>query len=334
MAKRKRLSPTPQATSAEGLSPASGLMARPTAPVADIARDAATQAALDEISSEMAAARADGRLIQRIALSAVDEAHLVRDRIDLDPTEMEALKASLRSRGQQTPIEVTQIAPGRYGLVSGWRRLTALRALQAEGGEDPDAGHVLALVRAPAEATASYVAMVEENEIRAGLSFYERARIAARAAEQGVYPTAKIAVKGLFANVGAPKRSKINSFLRVYAVLDDALPFPAALSEKQGLALAKALDAGPEAAERLRSALTSTPPPSAEAQAQTLSAVLSSPQNASPAPAPAATLSEPSAAPEPPGVQVQFKRGHLELRGPGVTAELYRDMMRWLKNRG
>jgi hypothetical protein len=33
----------------------------------------------------------------------------------------------------------------------------------------------------------AYLAMVEENEIRVGLSFYERARIVARAAEAGVF---------------------------------------------------------------------------------------------------------------------------------------------------
>jgi hypothetical protein len=32
--------------------------------------------------------------------------------------------------------------------------------------------------------------MVEENEIRAGISFYERARLAAEAAKLGIYPDA------------------------------------------------------------------------------------------------------------------------------------------------
>ena len=53
-----------------------------------------------------------------------------------------------------------------YGLISGWRRLTALQALHAETGEARFAT-VQALVRRPETAADAYVTMVEENEIRA-----------------------------------------------------------------------------------------------------------------------------------------------------------------------
>ena len=46
----------------------------------------------------------------------------------------------------------------------------------------------------------AYVAMVEENEIRVGLSFYERARIAAKSVEAGVYPDDRAALRALFAD--------------------------------------------------------------------------------------------------------------------------------------
>ena len=40
--------------------------------------------------------------------------------------------------------------------------------------------------------------MVDENEIRAGLSFYERGRIVAKATDAGVYTSDKTALAALF----------------------------------------------------------------------------------------------------------------------------------------
>ncbi|MBD3766047.1 MAG: ParB N-terminal domain-containing protein, partial [Rhodobacterales bacterium] len=80
-----------------------------------------------------------------------------------DPEEMAALRASLAARGQQTPIEVVELAPGRYGLISGARRLAALRALAEETGEARFA-RVQALLRPFSAASDAYLAMVEENE--------------------------------------------------------------------------------------------------------------------------------------------------------------------------
>jgi len=94
-----------------------------------------------------------------------------------DTAEMEALKTSLSAHGQRTPIEVEDLGQEpdgshRFGLISGWRRLTALKALYAETGEDRF-GRVLALLRKPHDRADAYISMVEENEIRAGLSYYD-----------------------------------------------------------------------------------------------------------------------------------------------------------------
>ena len=130
-------------------------------------------------------------------LAAVEAAHLVRDRVVLAEDEMAALSDSLRARGQQTPIEVMELDAGRYGLISGWRRLTALQQLHAETGDAAFAS-IKALLRRREDLSAAYVAMVEENEIRADLSFYERARIAVQAAAAGVYPDTHTAVQSSF----------------------------------------------------------------------------------------------------------------------------------------
>ena len=114
-----------------------------------------------------------------------------------------------------------------YGLISGWRRLQALKALHAETGE-PRFATVQALVRRPETAADAYVTMVEENEIRLGLSHYERARVAALATARGVFPTEDDALRALFATASRPKRSRIRAFLDIFHALDGvpALPRP------------------------------------------------------------------------------------------------------------
>ncbi|VDC33959.1 ParB/RepB/Spo0J family partition protein [Pseudogemmobacter humi] len=209
-------------------------------PIARVAAESAAEAALSEISTAMAQARAEGRLVLRLPLHEIEADHLVRDRIGLDEDELAGLMASISEHGQRNPVEVSEIAPGRYGLISGWRRLTALRRLAAEG--TGRFSHILALVRRPETAADAYIAMVEENEIRLGLSYYERARIAARATAQGVFPSEREALRRLFANASRSRRSKIGSFLALYHHFDGALRFPEAIPERLGLALEKRLE--------------------------------------------------------------------------------------------
>ncbi|MEL6646749.1 MAG: ParB N-terminal domain-containing protein, partial [Pseudomonadota bacterium] len=228
MAKRKRLGPVDAFAASPGFDRAPETKsALAPAPIASVAGDAAAVDALARVSSALEAARAEGRLVQKIPLDQVVADHLIRDRITTDETEMEALKESLRNRGQQTPIEVVELAPDRFGLISGWRRLHALRALKSET--------VLARLITPGTEADAYVAMVEENEIRVGLSYYERARIVLRAEQEGVYPTRKAALQSLFANVSRAKRSKIGSFVTVVEALDETLRFPTELGERLGL---------------------------------------------------------------------------------------------------
>jgi ParB-like chromosome segregation protein Spo0J len=134
-----------------------------------------------------------------------------------------------------------------YGLISGWRRLAALEAL---GNAEVDA-----LIRTPKDAGEAYVAMVEENEIRAGLSYYERARIAAMAAARGAFEDTEGALSALYGNVSRAKRSKIRSFVSLFETLDDKLQFPDAIPERLGLKIAGALKEGKAAL--LKKALSS-----------------------------------------------------------------------------
>lgn len=313
MAKRKRLTPAQPGfleTKSLGGDPGPGLppgfAAQPATPapppppsappIAQVARDSAASAALAEVSAELESARAEGRLIQALPLGAIRRDHLVRDRLIVDPDEMIVLKESLRSRGQQTPIEVVALEDGRYGLISGWRRLTALSELHAATGEERFAS-VQAILRTPETAEAAYTAMVEENEIRVALSPYERARIVAKSVEQGVFPSTKLALQTLFAAASRAKRSKIGSFLPVVAALDGVLQFPAGLTERLGLRLSKLLEDTPDLGRDWRVRLRKYAPEDGAAEIAWLEAAAAEAEGgAGPAPAAAPPVAPPSAA--------------------------------------
>lgn len=270
MAKRRRLNPIPAAASSvTDLSKPNSIRSSSTTlstpPIARVAEDAAREAAFEEMRRTLSEARAEGRLIQKLSLEAVVLDHMLRDRIGLDEDALAPLMESLRARGQQVPIEVMALGDGRFGLISGWRRLIALRKLFTETGEARFAT-VLALMRKPENAGAAYLAMVEENEIRLGLSHFERARIVARAVDAGVFPTTKIALQTLFAHGSRARRSKIGAFLGVVAALDGKLRFPTELGERLGLALAAQLSATPGFGSALCAQLDAQPPESADAE--------------------------------------------------------------------
>lgn len=334
MAKRVRLTP-PQKTflasvphDNKGLNSPFGSETRHTAPIAQMAGDAATAAALREVSAELHSARTEGRLVQRVPLDAIEMDHLLRDRIHQDDEDMAALRESLRARGQQTPIDLVDLGQGRYGLISGWRRLMALTDLFAETG-DARFSTVQALLRRPDGSQDAYLAMVEENEIRVALGHYERGRIAAKAAEAGVYPDVQTALRHLFSNASPAKRSKIGTFVSVYRQMDAALRFPSTLSERLGLALAAALEAdaslAARLAQRLAEADSQTP---AEEQAVLAQAL----RPAKPAGPGRPNISQNIA----PGIFLQVSgRGQtasFTVSGPGLSSHFKEKLVEWLKS--
>ena len=342
MAKRKRLTPAaitdPIESAQGGLEVKSAVpfgngtpVSRP--PIAQVAGDAASQAALEELSAELHAARAEGRLVQALPLSAIKADHLVSDRTHVDAAEMEALKASLKARGQQAPIEVVDLGNNAYGLISGWRRLTALEALQAETGE-ARFGHIQALIKPITDVSDSYVAMVEENEIRANLSYYERARLAAEAAKLGVYPTPQRAVQALFASSSSSKRSKIASFLQVHTAFETALSFPEAIPERVGLALAGAVEKDPKFAPQLRDVLRKQRPQTAPEERKTLDRALSrAGKGKAASESGTQALEAPPVHEVAPGVRLEARKGRVVLSGKGVTPELQEALAEWLAAR-
>jgi ParB family transcriptional regulator, chromosome partitioning protein len=327
---RRRLSPTldifaENVPRAEHLEQGLALKASFAAvPIARVAGEAAESAALAEVTREIARARETGRLVIELPLEEIAPDYLTRDRIPVEDEEMAALRTSIRTHGQRTPIEVTplggpEVSGGTlpYGLISGWRRLTAFKTLYAETGEVRFAT-IQALIRRPENAQAAYVAMVEENEIRVGLSHYERARVAALAVRRGIFGTEKAALLALFATASRPKRSRIRSFLEIYHALDAHLRFPAHLPERLGLKLVEMVRAG--RTEDIADALRMGDPQTPEAEIGILESLHQ----------PAAV--RPVRCPESPSDQIlpdvtleQSLKGStltLKLRGRGVTLEL------------
>lgn len=324
MAKRKRLTPAliggSQQALTNRLDPVSE---RP--PIARIAAEAADHSAFEDVSRALTEAREEGRLIVKLPLDAIETAHLVRDRVAFDPDDMAALETSLRARGQQVPVEVVLLDAGdggageaRYGLISGLRRVMALKAIGA--------AEVLALVRQPETSAEAYLAMVEENEIRAGISFYERARLASEAARLGLYSDASAAIATLFSTASPAKRSKIGSFVRLHEALGGMLRFPAAIPERLGLALVAAIDRDAGAVARLADVLTSVAAEDAGSERAALEAALERLSGK-------ARVGK--AKPDTPreiakDLKIQIQRGRVVLSGAGVTDGLQRDLEAWL----
>lgn len=272
-------------------------------------------------------------MITALPLSQIILDHLVRDRVAVQDDDMDALVNSIRDRGQQTPIEVMVLENGTFGLISGWQRCTAIAQLCKDGLYD---GTVLAIERQASDASGAYLAMVEENEISVGLSHFERARIAIKTVELGVYETDKKALLGLFRTASRAKRSKIRSFLNVVRDSDGALSSPQSSRERLGLELSSALDGDANLAENLRAALDKAAPQDAATEQKLLPDALAARKKegsnkAKNSPKDTGYLERDLG----PGLSVRVYKsdGHVELNGPALTPDLRARLLHWLEKR-
>lgn len=330
---RRRLSPAqPGYLGAQSAPETKSALLGAGPPIAKVSGQSAEAAALRELAEGIETARRDGRMIVEVPLAEIAPGYLLRDRINLDQDELGALKASIQAHGQRVPAEIAPLegkvsdklglpvagAPSyRFGLISGWRRLRALSELHAETG-DVRFSVLRALIRSGQEEAEAYVSMVEENEIRVGLSYYERARLVAEATQRGVFPSESEALRQLFATASRAKRSKIASFIDIYRKLGDVLQFPADIPERLGLTLVTQIRAG--RGLDIRAGLTATSPDTAAEELALLQTLCAPPQKSdvSRAKQESETLC--------PGVvlKTRTRRGKLEviLSGDQVTQDL------------
>lgn len=276
MAKRKRLSPAKLTADAPVTAPG---VTSSRALIADVVNDAATTSALMELSDKISDARQVGRWIEQVPLDAIKADYLVCDRVVAQADDMATLKDSLRAGGQKTAIEVVQFGPNTFGLISGWRRLTALHELYLEGG----LGTVLRSCGAPTMPQRPIWRWSKKTKSALVCRFMNVAALWLRPWISAPIPPTKKALGALFHAVPRAKRSKIGSFVRVVRALDDILQFPTYLSEHGGLAIAQALRADTGFAVRLRKELDATSPQSAGAEQAIVSAAIKGQIKAKPA---------------------------------------------------
>jgi ParB family chromosome partitioning protein len=186
--------------------------------------------------------------IRPIPLAEIDAESLSRDRISHDEAELLALRLSIARHGLRLPIEVFELAepagPHRYGLISGYRRLAAFRALAATTLDAARFAAIPAFVRAPRDAAEAYVQMVEENAIRAGISPWEQAMVAVKAARAEAYGTIDAAIEALYGSLGRHKRARIRTVATVVDELDGYLTTPELLPLRHLLRLAPLIPRG------------------------------------------------------------------------------------------
>lgn len=196
-------------------------------------------------------AQADGRVLFELDVSSIHTDDLPRDRLSLKDVaasdEMEELKTSIRNRGQKEPIEVYEGPDGRLQLKKGWRRLTALKQLYSESGDQVFAT-VIARFADPVEARiARYIDMVEENVVREDLSFAEMAQVAITAAQDSDLAESDpdAMVGRLYSSLHKMKRSYVRSFVFLLTELGDVIRWPKAIARNLGVDVVRALKNNP-----------------------------------------------------------------------------------------
>lgn len=323
------------------------------APIAQVAADSTDAMitgaqARDQFDAKaMRIAREKGLVLMEISLDQIQPDAMIRDRTVLIAEEMTELQDSIALNGLRLPIEVFALPDPRsdgprYGVLSGYRRMKAVQHLFDLTGEE-QYSYIKAILRDPDQMGGAFAAMIEENEIRASLSPFERGRIVVIAVKQGSFISVEDAVNALFPSASKAKRSKIRSFARVFEELGDMLAFPETLTEKEGLRLAQALRKGGE--ERLREVLASEEPATAVQEAKLLNFALeefeTKPRDLSRGGRPAANLPRSGSQRRhgltlSSGITLQHdedSQGHLiRLRGHGLTADLINSVIAELQN--
>lgn len=214
-------------------------------------------------------AQEEGRVLVSLPIEVVLSDDLPRDRIDLGEVAasegMDELKTSIRSRGQKEPIEVFRDREGRFQLKKGWRRLTALRQLHEETGEERFSRVVARVTEFGEDRIDLYIDMVEENVVREDLTFAEMAQVAIDAARDPAMDSddPDVLVGRLYGSLHKMKRSYIRSFVALLTALEGDLRHPKAVSRNLGVEVARRLKEG-GSAEALRAELAQARGPEGE----------------------------------------------------------------------
>ena len=182
-----------------------------------------------------------------LSLDAIDAKTLPRDRATLDQAAMDDLVASIAANGLRQPIEVWQLStpapPLTHGLIAGFRRLEAHRRLHTLR-RDGSFATIPAFLRSPASLPQALAAMVDENECRAQVSPWDKARLLVEVVTQGLFPTIDAALAELHATTSRQKRARLRATATVVEELEGLLTTPEVMVERHMLRLSAALRGG------------------------------------------------------------------------------------------
>lgn len=185
--------------------------------------------------------------IHHIPLAQIAADAFLRDRTAPDPAAQADLLHSIMADGLRQPIELVELSEPfdgcTYALVSGMRRLTALREIARMNGTT-DTATAPATLRAPTTMAAILRDIASENEQRAQVSMFEKGRFLNAAVDQGHLPNLDAAIAQLFPGQNRNKTFRLRSAAEVAQALDGQLATPEALSQAQIEALATALRRG------------------------------------------------------------------------------------------
>ena len=181
--------------------------------------------------------------LHHIPLSDIDDTALPRDRAALDPAALAELELSILATGLAMPVEVLPIdGPVPFALVAGFRRMAVLRRLHAAGVAR--FATVPAVIVPATTLPQALARMVEENDIRADISPWDKARIAVEAADQGLFPSIESAIEGLYASADRFRRARLRHMAEAVEAFGAQFDTPEALTQRQILRLAGAARAG------------------------------------------------------------------------------------------
>lgn len=178
--------------------------------------------------------------LTQIPLNMIEMGALPRDRSQIDEEADHQLYMSILLDGLRQPIEVWDKG-GVYGLIAGHRRLTVYNAL----AEDSDRyATIPAFIRAPETIPQAMAQMIAENEIRANVSPWDRARIVLEACDVRVFETPDEAIKALHPRASDVKKRRLRATVMVVETFRETFPDPHALSERKLLRLGATIRAG------------------------------------------------------------------------------------------
>lgn len=180
--------------------------------------------------------------IAEIPLDQIQTDILLRDRTRPDAEALNDLIRSITDIGLRQPIEVFGITQGPnhpcpYGLISGYRRLLAYRAMGLTA--------IPAILCNPADIPEAMAAMVAENEIRSQITPWEKGRLIVTLVDRGDFASEESAIRTLYPTATRQQRSRLNGFGLVFATLANAdIRTPEDLSTAQMDRLATAIRMG------------------------------------------------------------------------------------------